>query len=367
MPDLQDIHDLTLSSALHLGVIDEGVPEPLLDTYFQLAHKEFMQWHDNEAEKEKYRTQFRGDGFDEWITPERRAGETVGLIQAFLHEHGFLPGAHVNGIFDYRTQASVRLFQEYIRTIEGKAEIGTPDGIVGNGTLGHMKRWVVEKKYSVWGPDESRHDPSDYGWTESTEEYDKWMALLPEVRDEYLSLLAGAPAPSTNIEVFQLQELNNYPHASDSLAVKDWTFNRGDIHLVGVRCRQDERSSERGNDDLFILLMNGMVFKFWGSTDPRPSHTSDGHEPYITEGQHKYKLSWHKRSDARKIYKALVPFSKGVLVFRDWSDSDALTEKDILKGLQANPTGKPSRNNPNSTINIHWTFDGKRTGLRAAR
>ena len=48
-------------------------------------------------------------------------------------------GARIDGIFDYWTLASVRLFQEYIRTVEG-IDIGIADGRVGRGTHEHMMR-----------------------------------------------------------------------------------------------------------------------------------------------------------------------------------------------------------------------------------
>ncbi|MEM7299223.1 MAG: hypothetical protein AAF391_13275 [Bacteroidota bacterium] len=133
--------------------------------------------------------------------------------------------------------------------------------------------------------------------------------------------------------------------------------NEDSIHLIGIRRKQEQRAHRRGNDDLFVLLMNGMVFKFWGSTDPQPAESKD-QEPYLIEGQHKYKLSWHKVSSSKKIYKALRPYKPGVLVYRDWGKNDALTEQDIRKGLSHNPTENTELDNPNTLINIHWTFDG---------
>ena len=83
--------------------------------------------------------QFRGESLDEWIEPKEVPGNDVKARQKFLHKHGFMPGARIDGIFDYWTLASVRLFQEYIRTVEG-IDIGIADGRVGRGTHEHMMR-----------------------------------------------------------------------------------------------------------------------------------------------------------------------------------------------------------------------------------
>ncbi|WP_128763084.1 hypothetical protein [Leeuwenhoekiella aestuarii] len=76
--------------------------------------------------------------------------------------------------------------------------------------------------------------------------------------------------------------------------------------------------------------------------------TNRSDEAFLVEGQHKYRLSWHKISSAQKIYKALRPYSKGVLVYRDKIAKNALTDADIKAGLDE----------PNTTINIHWSGDG---------
>ena len=63
-----------------------------------------------------------------------------------------------------------------------------------------------------------------------------------------------------------------------------------------------------------------------------------------------YTFGWHKVTNEKKIYRALRPASEGVLVFRDKDGNQALTEADLVKGLDATP---------NKTINIHWSGIGK--------
>ncbi len=352
---------LRLNRTLHLGLIDEDSFAGFQNNrtgYFKKYHNRFWASFNNQTRR---RIQFRGEGLNEWVEPKSNPGNDIKALQSFLRDHGFMPGGRLDGVFGYWTLSSVRLFQEYIRSVEGKTAIGIPDGRVGSGTHEHMMRWRKDNIYCEWGPQKSEDPANQFNWPFASREYDLWMNLLPRVQSGYLQALRNSSDTPHQLELFQLQEVKNFPGKTDSVKIDDWTFNRDDIHLIGLRCFQERRERERGNDDLFILLMNGMVFKFWGSTDPKPEHTSDGFEPYLAEGQHKYRFSWHKRSTAsvHKVYKALVPYDKGVLVFRDWSKTDALNEDDIRKGLLYNKYGAKNRENPNSTINIHWTFDGR--------
>jgi hypothetical protein len=68
-------------------------------------------------------------------------------------------------------------------------------------------------------------------------------------------------------------------------------------------------------------------------------------EPFIVRGQHQYRFGWHKLSELdKKVYRAFKPATRGVLVFRDVNNDDALTEEDFRHGVQPNPT-----------VNIHWS------------
>ncbi len=353
---------LQLNSTLHLGMIDGdsfNAFQQNRNPYFKKYHSRFWTSFNSNTMR---RIQFRGEGIDEWIEPRSIPGNDIKSLQAFLHDHGFMPGARIDGVFDYWTLSSVRLFQEYVRTVEEIKEIGIPDGRVGSGTHDHMRRWQENKLYCEWGPEQAAGPANPYHWPHTSKEYDLWMNLLGQVKAGYQEELKNTTDPADRLDLYQLREVEKFPRKTDTLKINDWSFNRKDIHLVGLRCFQEMGNRERGNDDLFVLLMNGMVFKFWGSTDPKPAHTSsDGFEPYLVEGQHKYRLSWHKRStgSVHKVYKALVPYDKGVLVFRDWSRTDSLNEEDIKKGLLYNEFLAADRENPNTTINIHWTFDGR--------
>lgn len=347
------------TAVLHLGQIDQVNFEEFTaqrKAYFQKYHARFWDPADS-----KIAGQFRGEGDHEWVLPKSIPGNDIKALQGFLKRRGFMPGARIDGVFGYWTLASVRLFQHYVYSMEGVEDIGPiPDGRVGGGTHKQMQRWEEEDLYCSWGPDERDDDNNTFAWTKTTPEYDLWMKVLPRVRDMYLEQLKGVEGTAEDISLFQLQELNNYDGPTDSLKVAEWSFKPDDVHLIGLRCNQEQSDTTRGNDDLLVLLMNGMVFKFWGSTDPKPVRTGDGYEPYLVEGQHKYRLSWHNVGQTRryKVYKALVPYEKGVLVFRDWSKNDSLTEDDIRKGLKYTAPGS-GRRNPNFTINIHWTADGK--------
>jgi hypothetical protein len=115
--------------------------------------------------------------------------------------------------------------------------------------------------------------------------------------------------------------------------VADWDFAAaGNIHLIGIR-----RAEMRGKfDDIFVLLIKGLVFKFQGTSEPGASENPSG-PPHLVPGQHNYHFGWHRSS-----YLALRPQSNGVLVVRAGADK-VLDDGDLARGLE-----------PNATINIHW-------------
>jgi hypothetical protein len=96
-------------------------------------------------------------------------------------------------------------------------------------------------------------------------------------------------------------------------------------------------------------LINGQVFKFWGSTDPSQALSDRKDEAFLVEGQHMYRFGWHKIFNESKIYRALKPYRHGVLVYRDRDDNNALTESDLNSGLDPEA---------NYSINIHWSGVG---------
>jgi len=268
---------------------------------------------------------FRDDDRTTWRRFRNTPGAEVEELQVFLHRAGFMPRGVIDGIFDYVTQASVRLFQEYVRSVEGVAYM-LPDGIVGRGTRSHIDRWMAIDKVSDWGR-ASHANP--------TVEHAKWIRLLHRAKEHYRQ----NPHPI-------LEQVANFQKPSDTRKIDDWEFDPKEVHLIGIRRAQDLSCNRRENDDIFILLIRGMVFKFWGSTDPSQNMIPRRDEAFLVEGQHKYRFGWHKISVERKIYRALKPYRNGVLVFRDRDDDNALTETDLIRGLDASP---------NPSINIHWS------------
>jgi len=261
-------------------------------------------------------------------------GNEVTRLQEFLHKKGFMPRGVIDGVFDYVTQASVRLFQEYVRSAEG-IQIDV-DGIVGPGTMKHIDRWRADDgKVSDW---------KKWSLENPTSEYTQWLDLLNKAKIYYTE--------NTNPI---LDQVNAFGMVTDTRKVVDWDFNPKQVHLIGIRRGQNLSSAVRESDDMFVLLIKGMVFKFWGSTDPSQAIAYNPKkekgkrgrldEAFLVEGQHKYKFGWH-----RGTYRALKPYGKGVLVFRDRNDDNALTEADLEKGLDSQP---------NHSINIHWSGIGK--------
>ncbi|MGB7396083.1 MAG: peptidoglycan-binding domain-containing protein, partial [Pricia sp.] len=271
---------------------------------------------------------FRDDDRTAWRRFRDTPGTDVERLQQFLSKTGFMPRGVVDGIFDYVTQPSVRLFQEYVRSVEGIQGM-LPDGIVGSGTWGHIERWIAADKISDWG---RASDASP------TTEYRKWINLLHKAKTHY----GQNPHPI-------LMQVADFEKLSDTRKIDDWEFDPKHIHLIGIRRAQDLNRNRRENDDIFILLVRGMVFKFWGSTDASQNMSSRRDEAFLVEGQHKYRFGWHKISVEKKIYRALKPYRNGVLVFRDRDDDNALTERDLNAGLDAVP---------NQSINIHWSGMG---------
>ena len=283
--------------------------------------------------------QFRDDG--DWFPMQQIQGNQIEELQTFLHEKGFLPHNKPNGIYDYVTLAAVRLFQEYVRTVEGDTTIGKPDGWAGtNSTTKTSNTWKAIKR---WQKDNVVNEWAGFSKDNPTKEYTKWINLLNANKQKYLANLNDI-----------LMKVETYSKASDTRKVSEWDFSSDHVHLLGIRRKQDIgdfADRKRANDDIFVLLINGMVFKFWGSTDPNANLALQDdieNEAFLVEGQHEYGFNWHKWGNAKKVYKALRPATKGVLVFRDFIDDDALKDEDIAKGLRG----------PVNDINIHWSGIG---------
>jgi hypothetical protein len=288
----------------------------------------------------KAKTEFRDEGNKQWKGFMPIDGSDVSALQQFLRNAGFMPKPEkVEGVFGYATQAAVRLFQEYVRTIE-KIDM-TPDGIVGPGTQGHIKRWEVNGLKCEWNIGNA------------SQEYSQWLSLLGKAKDHF---------KANGSEILDLinQHRKNF-RACDTRIIDEWDVSKNTVHLIGLRQGEDAAVKfRRANDDLFVFLINGMVFKFWGSTDPNPPEAKNAKgNPFLIEGQHNYRFGWHKINlskkekeaglpEGYKVYRALRPATTGVLVYRV-PDAGGLTATEVAGGIDSES---------NTTINIHWSGAG---------
>lgn len=280
---------------------------------------------------------FRDDDRTKWRSFRKVEGDSVARLQKFLNKSGFLTKRMNVGVFDYTTQAAVRLFQEYVRTIddEGDKEM-VPDGMVGDNTMKHVERWKKQRKVCSWAPVQA---------TNPSKEYNDWFNLLSKAKAFY----KANPGPI-------LTYVNQMDKTYSTRKVNDWNFDHNQIHLIGIRRNQDKPEHDRKNDDIFVLLVNGQVFKFWGSTDPSVRMAGRRDEPFLVEGQHLYRFGWHKITVEKKIYRAAKPLdANGVLVLRDWNNDNSLTPKDLEI---TDREGKPLGIRANNSINIHWSGIG---------
>ena len=299
---------------IQLGSFDDGVPATDRDRYLTRV-------------EEITRVAMRdvAEGSDKLLlssyTPDSQSPMSIAEIQRALKAAGFFPGGTVDGICGYRTRSAMRLFQEYVRSVEKRSCV--PDGRFGALSQQHLRRWIDQRAVIEWAPTIERWRAGTLDRTE----YIEWLSLLGAVKDHY----ASNPGR-------MLQLVNAFPSPSDTRRVAQWDFSSTDnIHLVGIR--RDEKSNKF--DDIFVLLIKGLVFKFQGSTEPGASDNPAG-VPFLVQGQHDYQFGWH-----RKQYLALRPLhlDKGVLVVR--SKDMRLDEADLNKGLEAN-----------ASINVHWGGKG---------
>ncbi|MBK9979582.1 MAG: hypothetical protein IPP20_17015 [Gemmatimonadetes bacterium] len=252
-------------------------------------------------------------------TPDADQPMTVAQVQAGLTRAGFFPGGVADGICVYRTLSAIRLFQEYVRSVERLDAL--PDGRFGPGTQRHLQRWLDGGLQTTWAP-------AIAAWAAGTSvagEYADWLQLLDRVKARH------AAAPNR-----MLQLVNASTVRSDTHKVAAWDYSPSHVHLVGIR----RREASGKFDDIFVLLLKGLVFKFQGSTEPGATSSPLG-RPFLVQGQHDYHFGWHQ-----KKYLALRPSGAGVLVVRSKDDA-TLDEADLGAGVEAN-----------ASINVHWGGKG---------
>lgn len=299
---------------IRLGTHDLDVPESTRLAYDQLL---------TTATRVRLSDVQTGDDKLQFHTRTTGGRQTMSVsdVQRGLKDIGFFPGGTVDGICGYRTRSAIRLFQEYVRTVEGLG--GLPDGVFGQNTEGHLRRWLDDRPVNEWAAIAEDWRSGTLAGTE----YDRWLALGRKAQDRH------AAHPSR-----MLTMVRDFTATSDTHPVGDWDFGPERIHLFGIR--RDQFSGKF--DDIFVFLLKGLVFKFQGSTEPGSSSHEDG-RPFLVPGQHDYHFGWHQRR-----YLALRPKSLngGVLIVRSKNDS-VLDDSDLDRGLSTNPT-----------INIHWAGKG---------
>ncbi len=305
---------------IELGSFDAGVPSTVCEAYVkQVEATTRVRMSDVQAGPDKLALKP--------CTPDVQQPMSVAAIQQALQSLGFFPGGKIDGICGYRTLSAMRLFQEYVRSVEKRPIV--PDGKFGPTSQQHLKRWLDDHTQTEWAPTIERWRAGTLDGTE----YNDWLSLLEKVKQHY-----------TANPTRMLQMVNAFPRESDTRKVAQWDFTPGKIHLIGLR--RNEATNKF--DDNFVLLIKGLVFKFQGSTEPGATSNPAG-VPFLVQGQHNYHFGWHKSQ-----YLALRPdhLDKGVLVVRSKNDM-RLDDGDLDKGLETN-----------ATINIHWGGKGMKFDVK---
>lgn len=307
---------------LKLGKVDEDKWTDIDSSTF------FIDIHNIGAIRGK--KEFNSEG--RWFPLEKIEGEGVANFQDFLIEKGFLVEPRIKGVFGYRTNAGARLWYEYMGTEErgGTINVGAPDGAFGLTSRYHMLRYERDTIPPAWG---------GHSISNPTEEYLAWFERLERIKQELIS------KPPVSIEMVEA-----YQDSSSTLKLKDWDFSKNHVHIIGLRRNVDSQDRDTKLDDVFVLLVNGLVYKFYGSTDPNPRMVGRPDPAFLANGQHIFTKSWHKLSDIKKTYHALRPnlkIGQGVLTFRSIDGINGLSETDVRSSLHTNPT-----------INMHWSGVG---------
>ena len=114
-----------------LGCFDSDVSETACKSYLaDLSHITRVPISDIEAGPDRVALRR--------YVPEQPNAMSVADVQRALRSIGFFPGGKPDGICGYRTYSAIRLFQEYVRSVE-KLEC-VPDGRFGPKSQAHLQR-----------------------------------------------------------------------------------------------------------------------------------------------------------------------------------------------------------------------------------
>src|SRR5262245_4449062 len=155
---------------IKLGTFDPEIQPAALEAYIEYAK--------HLTGVDDWQDRLRGEAESEWVDFEKfTSGEMkVAEVQSFLKQAGFFPFGKIDGICGYRTNSAIRLFQEYIRTVEGNASIGFPDGKFGAISAGHARRWQQSAKQADWMNISSANPSSECAL---------WLGLLNQLKQTY--------------------------------------------------------------------------------------------------------------------------------------------------------------------------------------
>lgn len=308
---------------IKLGVHDPEVTTSAIKGYFSKISKMLN------AELDAPPQHLRGEQVGQFVpfSPLRNSAMKVAEVQRFLESAGFFRDAVIDGICGYRTQSAIRLFQEYTRVFHPETLRDYPDGQFGPNSTAAVRRWIEKGLTADWNKVSS---------AAPTEEFSRWLQLLARFKEE--SLVDPVPL---------LRKASARKGKSATIKPEAWSLEPNRIHLIGIRYDADRDRTTRTFDDLFVLLLNGLVFKFRGSTDPGATQNKAG-APFLVPGQHQYQFGWHSLSSSpNKAYHALRPLDPGVLIMR-------------TNGSISEEAKKPSSVVENNhTINIHWGGAGR--------
>ena len=156
---------------IQLGSFDDGVPTASRDAYLK------------EVEAiTRVALRDVADGSDKLTlashATDPQSPMSIAVIQQALKDIGFFPGGKIDGICGYRTRSAMRLFQEYVRSVEKLPCL--PDGRFGPASQQHLKRWIDGRLAMSWAATIQQSQTGALGRTEFTE----WLSLLERVKQQ---------------------------------------------------------------------------------------------------------------------------------------------------------------------------------------
>ena len=153
-----------------------------------------------------------------------------------------------------------------------------PSGLTsysGSNTPKSAKMVITMRRMAVCRVDRWKDVSAD----NPTDAYENWLRLLQNLKDHY------SRSPSK-----VMQKVQGFSGRSDTRSAAEWDFSREHIHLIGIRRGAGKKWKVRINNDVFVLLVNGLTFMFFGSTDPTPQGKRRQRPPFLVPGQHLYRF-----------------------------------------------------------------------------